>query len=383
MPEKDTGLDNVPGSLNIALLVGSLGLGGAERQCVELAKVLHRKGHEVHVLYFNTEHTNLLDELGQAGVPAIALPYRFKGDVRPIWRLARWFRQERVNVVHTFLFTAGYLGRIAALFAHVPVVVHGERNARAAQRSRQRWMDRLLAHRTDKFVANSQAGGKILRDTIRVPSEKIVVIQNGVNTDRFGGCGAPHDPPVVVSVGRLWPQKNYETALRAIATCARESKFEYWIVGGSGRSDKYLIKYHQMLQEVTSELGVRDSVRWLGYREDVPDIFRQSDVFLSTSWHEGMPNAVLEAMAAGLPVIVSGVSDNAIVVRDSIDGFVVDDASDVRSFAARLNILLADPDLRLRMGGRARERIQQEYSVETMVIRHESLYSGLLVAREN
>jgi glycosyltransferase involved in cell wall biosynthesis len=183
----------------------------------------------------------------------------------------------------------------------------------------------------------------------------------------------PIDVPLVGSVGRLHPQKDFATLLAAIAQVRKRIPTVRLLLVGDG-------ELRDELESQSRSLGLSEIVTFAGSRTDVPEILAAVDVFTLSSLWEGMSNAALEAMAAGLPVVATAVGGTPEVVVDEVTGLLVP-PHDPTSLAGALTTLLREPALRRRMGQAGRERVQEQFSVERMVCRTEALYTEML--REN
>ena len=363
--------------MKIALTIGSLGLGGAERQLAELAKQLHLR-HEITVIYFNSLHEQLRKEIVSSGIRTICFQPMFKLDPAPTLKLANYLRKNKIELIHSFLFTAGYISRIAAVIAQTQVVIHGERMGLFNRKLWRVAIDRILAAATNHFIANSQTGKEYLVKKLCQPSSKVSVIYNAVDTSRFKKQNRKNDN-VVVMVGRLWPEKNYPTALKVIEKVRKsvpDAKMK--IAGDIGMATKRLSLLHNKLMSYTKKHNLTEAVEWLGFNRNVPFLLATSAVYLSTSLHEGCQNSMLEAMAAGIPVVVPKISDNPSIVRHGIDGYLVEDPNDIDSFSRHIIQLLNSPPLRQNMGDNARKQIQQ-FTPARLAEKHEELYSALLL----
>jgi len=324
--------------------------------------------------------------LREAGIPVdtIHLPRGFD-PFRLAWsllELVAYFRRVKPDLVHTHCSVPGIVGRIAARLAGVPVVLHtvhgfafhdGSRGpvaalAIAVERFTGRFTDLLLSQ-------NHEDMDRALRHRI-VPERRLEWIGNGIALDRFAAAAPRHAPgrPVVITcVARMEPVKNHALLLEAAALLQqRGRRFQLWLVGGGeGRA---------RCERRVAESGLDGEVRFLGYRNDVPELLEQSDIGVLTSLKEGIPRAALEAMAAGLPMVGTRVTGTREVVRDGETGFLVD-MGDPSALADALARLIDDPTLRARMGTRGRDVVRAEYDEALIVRRLERVYRVSLERR--
>jgi glycosyltransferase involved in cell wall biosynthesis len=232
----------------------------------------------------------------------------------------------------------------------------------------QRWLHRRATHVT--AVSEAVAGTVV---AFGVPRERITVIPNGVDMARFDGAGADrgalgaaNGEPVVGSVGCLAARKDYATLLDALARmAARGRRFHAALVGdGPERA---------ALERQAGALGIGDRVTFLGERPDIERLLPAMDVFVLSSREEGIPNALLEAMAAGRPSVATAVGGTPEVLEDGVTGWLVP-PSDPQALSVAIEQTLADPEEAARRGAAARRAMLEHRSIDTMVRRHEEFY---------
>jgi glycosyltransferase involved in cell wall biosynthesis len=372
--------------MKIVLLIRSLTFGGAERQLVALARELHRRGHDVRVGVFYAGGP-LEADLHAAGVPVTVFDKCGRWDVAGfLYRLVRFLREERPHVVHGYLGASNSLAVLTRPF-HGARVVWGIR-ASDIDGDRYDWMYRFdmqigrrLARFPDLLIANSHAG----RDhviALGYPSDRTIVIPNGIDADRFrpdaglrrvirADLGVSADELLVGRIGRLDPQKDYPTFLRAAAEVARQRPAVRFLCVGTGPAE-----YARHLRELGAELGLADRLIWTGARDDMPAVYNALDVMVSSSaYGEGLPNVVAEAMACGVPCAVTDSGDSAWVVGDL--GRVVPPGDGQALAIATVELLDAVS------GGAVdrtaiRQRIVRDLSLENLVEQTESALRSLL-----
>ena len=324
--------------------------------------------------------------LRAAGIPVdtVHLP-RGLDPVRLAWSLfemVAYFRRVKPDLVHTHCSIPGIVGRLAARLAGVPVVMHtvhgfafhdGSRGPGAALAIA---VERLAGRFTDVMLSqNHEDMDRAVRHRI-VPERRLEFVGNGIALDRFTSVAPVHEPgrPVVLTcVARMEPVKNHALLLEAAALLhGRGRRFELWFVGGGeGRA---------RCERQVAESGLSGAVRFLGYRDDIPELLGRSDIGVLTSLKEGIPRAALEAMAVGLPMVATRVTGTREVVRDGETGILVD-VGDAPALAAALERLIDDPALRARMGARGREVVRAEYDEALIVRRLERVYRVSLERR--
>ena len=357
-------------------IIPTLDPNGAEKQLTVLAAGLPRERFEVHVFAL-TRGGPLEEPLRRAGLPLCVIGKRWKIDPAALVRLKRHIDRLKPDLVHTWLFAGNSYGRAAALWAGVPRLVAAERCVDRWKSGHELAIDRRLARRTDRIVVNSRAVQDfyIARG---LPAEKFVVIPNGVGPAAASGTtreellhelGLPPEIKLIGAVGRLWPQKRVkELVWAASQLCALRDDIHLLIIG-DGPQRPALERYRRLMQ-------VEDHVHFLGTRTDVPRLLPHFDCFWLASAYEGQSNALMEAMAAGVPVVATDIPENRELVVSGQSGYL--EPLDVRSaFARRTLTILEDADLARRLGEAGRERMQRDFSIERMVDRYAAMYGGI------
>jgi glycosyltransferase involved in cell wall biosynthesis len=363
----------------LLLVIPTLDRGGAEKQLSLLACGLAEQGDfDVHVACL-TRGGPWYEKLAKAGVPVEIIGKSLKLDLRAYWQLKRHIQQLRPDIVHTWLFAANSYGRQAALAAGVKHVVAGERCV-------DRWkvwyefaIDRRLAKRTERIVTNSSGVADFYAEH-GLPREKFTVIPNGIepftppaDNAREAFCqeiGVPADAKLVATVGRLWPQKRVKDVVWAAELLKVVRDDVRVLVIGDGPQRWRLERYCE-------QVGNHDMCHFLGERHDLPRILPHLYAVWLASAYEGQSNAIMEAMAAGLPVVASDIPGNRDLVIPGETGFLVR-VGDKGAFARKMQTLLNDPVLAARLGAAGRDRMLQNFSVQQMIDRHAELYRSLV-----
>ncbi|MGD0712612.1 MAG: glycosyltransferase family 4 protein [Gaiellaceae bacterium] len=315
-------------------------------------------------------------------------------DARAMLRLARLMRRERPTILHTHTAKAGAVGRVAALLAgdaRPPIVVHtfhghvlrGYFNRVTTIGFRV--LEHVLARVTTALVAVSPEVRDDLVALRVAPASKFTVIRLGIELgERVGGgpeerretrrlLGIAQDAFLVGWVGRMTAVKRTKDILRTLRALVDRDVDAYLLIVGDGPD-------RDALEQYAHQIGVAKRCLFLGYQEDVARFYDAIDVLLLPSVNEGTPVSVIEALAAGRPAVATRVGGVPDVVRDGVDGFLVD-VGDVETLAERLAGLAADPELRARMGEEGRARVLERYAVERLVDDVDRLYRSLLAAR--
>ncbi len=370
-----------PELLHVAFCITELEVGGAERCLVELATRLDRTRFKTSVACLGPrprgERAALAEQLDAAGVPVRYFDARgISSAARVLRQLRLHWQASRPNLVQTFLFHANVIGAIAARRAIVPTIVTGLRVAELHRRWR-RPIERIAGRLADRHIAVSQGVARFAREKIGLPAEKIVVIPNGVvipkepvSAANLSQFGVPSGRRVIAFVGRLDEQKGIEWLIEQTPEITKRLPSHDLLVVGTGPSA-------ERLRGRAMRLGIGDRVHFCGWREDVPAILAASDLLVVPSKWEGMPNVVLEAMAAARPVVafnVEGVSD---AVGDDASRQLVP-AGDRAAFIERTIEIASDATLQENFGQLNRSRAEARLSIQTMVGSYEQLYFKLL-----
>jgi glycosyltransferase involved in cell wall biosynthesis len=360
----------------LLLVVTTLDVGGAEKCCVQLATGLDRERWQVEVCSVMRPGA-MANPLRDAGIPVHSL------DASRPWhaplalvRLARLMRRTRPDVVHTFLFHANVLGRLAAQFAGRPRVVASIRVAERRFRHHL-VLENLTFRLSDRAACVSRGVARFVRRRCYEPAGRLVVIPNGVDVTRAAESasartrlGPGHDACVAIYVGRLDPQKGVDVLLRAVAVARTRAPHLTLLLVGAGPQ-------RQALEQLAAELQLSTCVKFLGWRPDATELMQAADLLVLPSRWEGMPNVVLEAMAAGLPVVATRAEGTAELVRHRETGLLVA-IDDVNELAGAIAETAGAPELRTSWGVRGQAIALNDFSVEQMVQQYQQVYASLL-----
>lgn len=355
-------------------------LGGAENAMFMLLGSLDRAEWEPTLLLEDAPEVEPLAERAAGlGVPVRRIPSLPLGLVgaRRVPGLARLLRRERPAVFHAHMSSpvACKWGLTAAVLARVPAVL-GTVQVGAYEPDRSSyWQLRLLARKVDRYLAVSREIADELVEDLGWPAEKVEVLYNAVDVERAAvqappglraQLGGSETRPLVLTPARLNAQKGHDTLLEAIAAVPNA----LFLLAGDGPE-------RERLEARAAELGVAERVRFLGRREDIPQLLAACDVFALPSVYEGSSLAVLEAMAAGIAIVSSAIGGTEELIEDGRSGLLVP-PGDAPALAAALRRLLGDPELRERLATRARERVDAGLRREQNAEQVEAVYDDLL-----
>jgi len=362
--------------IRLAFCITDLDPGGAERALVQIVTRLDRTRWEP-VVYCLSPPGDLVAVLEAADIPVTCFGASGVRSIGVIRRLARALKQDRSQLLQTFLFHANLIGRLAARWAGVPHIVSGIRVAEKRANLHLR-LDRMTNSLVAYNVCVSQAVADFSIERGGLSPEKTIVIPNGVDYEKFAHAqpvsltefGILSGSRVVVTVGRLDPQKGLTFLLQAFSELhAQHSDVHLLLVGeGSQREE---------LQTLTSELGLNTHVHFAGWQADVPGILQSCDGQVLASLWEGMANVVLEGMAAGIPIVATAVEGVAEQIASGENGIVVE-AGSASALVVGLNQLLEDSQGAQTMAARAQVIVKERFTWEKVAAQYDSLYAEMV-----
>ena len=371
----------------IAHVLYRFAAGGLERDVLKLVNGVPRRDYR-HAIITLTGDAEFRDRIVPAEVPVVTLDKRPGQDLRVYYRFFQALRTLRPRIVHTCNLATLELQVLAAL-AGVPGRVHGEFGwdmADLAGASRRyRLLRRLARPFVHRYVTVSRDLSDWLRRVIKIPAEKIRFIPRGVNLSRFPyppGERTATCPPgflagdsfVVGTVARMNPVKNLPTLVRAFLRLLERRpesrrKLRLIMIGGGPEQEP--------CERLLAEAGAAE-LAWLpGERHDVPALLGAMDVFVSSSLAEGMPNAILEAMAAGLPVIATRVGGVPEIVTEATTGRLVEPRRP-EAIAGAIAHYMDHPEQAATHGAAGRRRVEAEFSLDEMIAGYVRVFDELL-----
>lgn len=366
--------------------------GGMRRHLRLLTQHLDRTRFALEAVVSTRRDPRFLEDvewMRAQGLPVHILPMvreiRPVADLRALLQLWRLLRRGRYDIVHTHSAKAGFLGRLAAHWAGVPVVLytpHAFPFMMASGRGFYAWLERLVAPYTTRFIAVSEgerAAG--LAAGVGRP-EQYVVIENGIDlaalragprTDRRLQWGLSAEEVVIGTAGRLVGQKGFCYLIAAVPRVLAAVPQAHFVIVGAGELEERLRRQAQ-------QAGVAHRVHLVGWQEDIFSCYEAFDLFVLPSLWEGCPYTLLEAMGCGRAVVATRVAGCSDIVREGETGLLVPPAQP-EALAEALIALAQDPSRRQEMGQRGREVIERRYSLERFITEMETLYETLYRGR--
>jgi glycosyltransferase involved in cell wall biosynthesis len=324
-----------------------------------------------------------IPKLIEAGIPVFTVPLPRGYDpvklLTSLVRIARYLRRENIDLVHTHCSIPGFVGRIAAWLAGVPAIVHTVHgfhfhdNTPTWKRSIFVALERLAGLCTHTLLSQNRHDMEEAARHGIVPRERLRHIGNGIKLERFPGSrreAEAGEPLTITCIARLEPVKNHRMLFESARRLKeRGHRFRILAVGDGALRSEY--------EALCTRLNIRDSVQFLGYREDIPELLAETDISVLTSVKEGIPRALLESMAMGIPVVATRVNGNREVVQDGETGLMVE-LDDDQGLTEALERLMTDPGLRRAIGSRSREVAFRDYDESSIAEAILTVYRGLL-----
>ncbi len=363
-------------TLRVCQIIPTLDQGGAEKQLCFLAGGLDRSQFDCHVVTLTRDGPRKT-ELDKAGIPVHSVHKRGKFDPLALGRLSGIIKKLKPDIVHTWLFAANCYGRVAARWNRVPVVIGGERCVDPWKSIPQLWLDRYLARKSNAMVTNSTGVVDFYAER-GIDRSVFHVIPNGIpprstttitRQEAYGRLGVPDDRKIIASIGRLWPQKGHADLFWAMELFRVVRDGAMLVVIGDG-------PLRQRLEHLRDQYQLANCLRMVGERQDVAELMPHFSMLVHPSHYEGQSNVIMEAMQASVPVIASDIPGNRDLVIPGVTGelFPIGDAE---LLARKMMAVMEDTSLSERMGIEAKKRIEEHFSVQSMIDRHQALYQQL------
>jgi glycosyltransferase involved in cell wall biosynthesis len=359
--------------IRVAHVIASFDVGGLQKGVLNLVNRSDPTSFR-HLIVSFSDGVAMADRLERGEVETLGMNHgQRRSLVEPLRAVLRRFKADILHTRNWPTLIDGVRSRRRAL---VPSHVHGyhgrDLTGAAGFGFRRRFIGRILTRRTDVVVALTQAMGAEYSAAFGLPKGGLRIVPNGVApVEGEARARDPSAPFVVVAAGRLDPVKDYPSLIRAFARMDGRGPDDRLVLVGDGPEKN-------RLAEVAREAGVPSQVEMPGMVRPVEPVYARADAFVQSSFYEGMSNTLVEAMAAGIPVVATRVGGNADVVGDA--GLLYPSGAD-DALAAHLSFLRSRPDQALALGQRARERVRREFTFERMVRGYEDVYRDLAARR--
>ncbi len=374
-----------PKRLRVHALVDTLGSGGAEFLLSDFAEVAAGAGIDFSVASLKpiTSAAPAAERLRRGGLEPEAVPVTSLANPRELLRVRAHLAKVRPDVLHTHLGTADYFGGIAGWSLRIPLVttIHADWwPENRADRVRTWLAARSRRHFADVVVAVSESARSAYLTAGRDVPGHVVVVRNGIVDRARPGAGAGvrrelglrSDELVVTAVSSMRPEKNFEGSIDAVGLLRDRFPQARLVIAGDGPHEDAVRRH---------AVGLGDAVILPGHREDVMELLDASDVLVHPSHFDAFPTTALEAMAASVPIVGTGVGGLLEIVEPGVSGVLVPPPPTAEAIADGLAPLLADAELRTRIGSAGRARYEREFDASAWVARMRALYERVLAAR--
>ncbi len=356
----------------LVLLLQDLLFGGTQRQALELARRLNPDKYQVE-LWLLMGGFDLAPVAQSAGLPLVWLSKRPQVGAKAILNLYRRLRHSPPDILMCLTVVPNIWGRLLGRLAGVPLIVGNCRGGAAPRRQHELWLWPLAHH----IITNSNIIKASLTNHFGLPEKKVTVIHNGVDMSYFrhNMSDIKHKPPIILSVARLAPDKDHPTLIRAFKLVAMDHpRAQLWLMGDGPEAAG--------LHQLVAEYRLANKIRFIPGQDDIRPFLQQAAVFVLSSFYEALPNVILEAMAAGLPVVATQVGGVSELVIPGRTGWLVP-PRDPSALAAALKHLLTDAATRQAFGLAGQHRAARNFSLRAMVAQHEKLLQELWEEKRN
>ncbi len=375
-------------------IVGDTAYGGATYLILAWCRYLIRQGCEVDVFATDSRTKSELQKIpGLNIVDGILIPRNISvlDDISAPFRLIRLFRSEKYDVVHTYTATPGFLGRVAAQLANVPVILHHQAGWSANEASS--WVGKLIFSVLESIAVAMSSRSICVSHAVRnqseayplIPKSKLITICNGIETGKFrigspqtsrerycSEFNIPHDSILIGNTGRLASQKDNASLIRGVKELldSNPGLKAFLLLAGDGPEREDLL-------QLAESLGIEDRTRFFGFRSDIPDFLNAIGIFVNPSLWEGLSISLMEAMAAAKPIVTTRILPNAELIEHERSGLLVDVQSP-HQIAESILRFIDHPDFATECAERASEKVKKDYTLNRMFTETLDLYRHLL-----
>lgn len=368
--------------IKVLYIIDSLFVGGAEKFLVNLVNAIDPDKFEVWVCCLWSSGP-LEKDLNLPLDRIITLNFGGYKDYKAYIKLCKFIAQQRFDVVHTQIFPSNTVGRICAFFMRVPVIIATEQNIYQWKLRKHVFVDRILAYISDRIMAVSEEVKKFTISQEKIPEEKFIVIPNAIPVDRYDSgrlkidikkkkndLSLPDNSLVIGTVATLINQKGHKYLLEVAKILAEKIPDIHFLLIGEG-------PLRRELEQFTKQLKIDSKVHFLGVCGDVDELLGIIDVFVLPSLYEGLPLALLEALAMRKAVVATKVGGIPEVVEHGKNGILVE-PRDPEGLAEGIVKLIRNPNLAAKMGEEGRKIVEEKFSTNVVVRKLENLYEELL-----
>jgi glycosyltransferase involved in cell wall biosynthesis len=366
-------------SINLMIITHDLAIGGLQQVIVNICRSINRDLFNVSVLCLR-DLGEFTPEVENLGINVFFLPQKEKGtDYLSFLNVAKILRQKKVDVIHTHNTQPFVDGTIGALLSGRKIrIIHTDHARDFPDKKRYMFAEWLMSHFAYKVVGVSDHTTRNLMTYEKISSKKLITIPNGIDGSKYNvtinksekrkQLGIRETGPVIGLGVRLSEQKGITYLIHAMPSIIERFPDISLIIAGKGELE-------DQLKNEAKELGVNRNVFFVGPRLDMPELLNLFDIYVLPSLWEGLPMVILEAMAAGCPVLATDVGGNSTAIQNGYNGSLVM-AKDPSVLTEEIIKLLSDEDIRKKYSGNAKEIFLQKYHSNVMTREYEQLYQG-------
>ncbi len=350
------------------------GMGGQEKRVLYECKGLLERGHSVTLVC--RENSRIKEKAIELGIEVITLPLRKPYDIKSIIKLAKILKQRKIDIINTHSGIDSWIGAIAGKIAGVKAIVR----TRHLELPLRRNIFNFIHYFFNLFISCGNNIRKFLIEKCGFPPEKVINIPTGVESKFFKierdkelkkYFGLDQNQPIIINVGILRAMKNHELTIEAFYKVLKDFPMARLFIVGDGPRKNFLEKY-------VKKLKLENFVIFTGFQEDITPFLAMADVFvLSSRYAEGLPQAVLQAMAAGVPVVATSVGGVPEVLKHEITG-LLSKSNEADELAENIIKIIKNPALGEKMAENAKKEIKEKYSLAAMLDKIESVYMELV-----
>ena len=375
--------------INILFVIDQLcEAGGAELALLKTIDGLPKRQFASWLVTF--KHAPEVEGLNKLPCPTYVLPigrtYSFRA-IRVARRIRNIIRSNAIDIVHTFHETSDIWGGLVAKASGCPILVSSRRDMGILRTKKHDVAYRVVNGLFDRVITVSDRVRKFCIEADGLNPKKVITLHNGIDVGTWDikfdaaayrhSIGLPATARIITTVGYIRKVKGIDVFIRAAADVCKQFPDAFFLVVG-GITDK---PHFEELVRLSKELGITERVRWLGKRNDIPSILKASDVLCLPSRSEGFSNALIEAMACGLPCVATDVGGNGEAITDGINGFVVQ-PEHPEAIATQVADLLRSPARAQQLGQAARTEVLSRFSLSSMIHKLSNIYTDLVFNHE-
>jgi len=359
---------------NVLHVIGDMNIGGAERQLLEVIPRLNLNRYNVIVCCLRVAG-DFGSILREKGIKIFELHKKSGPDFTVLPRLVRLIKEENIHIVQTYIFTSNFWGGIAAKIARVPIIFLGIRGLGVDAPNYEFLYLKMFSRFVDAIIFNSFAARDYYTSRTHIPANIFKVFHNGISISQYEcNCGVEFikrkvgigSNKIVCTVGRLTEAKGHVYLLKAFKEVLKKYGNVKLLIVGDG-------ELKRRLELLSEQLDIENNVVFLGKRTDVADLLQISDIFVLSSLHESFPNAVMEAMACGKPVVATKVGGIPELVIDHQTGLLVPPLNP-HLLANSITELLLNESQAVTLGTNGKKRIEELFNFDILINKIEALY---------